>query len=88
MIVRVRIDGESESAERLNSEFGLVEDALGALFLPYDVSLTPGHVLIEKCNGDPDVSVFGNWKGRVTFHLDTQKTNEQIPPIGPRFAQV
>jgi len=88
MITRIRIEGESETSERLHHEFSLVRQALSDLFAQFEVTTFLGHTLLEKCNGSPDVSVAGNWIGRSVVHLDTQKLNEQIPPVGPYVPDV
>jgi len=78
MITRVRIEGEAETSEKLEAEFNLVARALADVFLQYQVYTFPQHVLLERCDGDPDISVMGNWKGRSVLHFDTQRLNDQL----------
>jgi len=78
MITRIRIEGESDSSETLHGEFQWLANRMEEAFKSAGVATLPGHVLMERCPGDPDVSVHGNWKGRSTIHFDTQKLNEQL----------
>ena len=79
MITRVRIEGEAGSAEQLNGEFIWLVNKIAEVFDSVAVATMPAHSVLEKCDGDPDVSVHGNWKGRSVIHFDTQKLNDQIP---------
>ena len=78
MITQIQVRGEAASPERLKQEFDLLERALARVFRNAGSSMSSGHVLVECRSGDPEVSVPGNWKGRCTFHPDTQRLNEQL----------
>jgi hypothetical protein len=78
MITRIRIEGEAHSSDRLSHEFTWLTHRIREAFEAVGVEIFPDHTLMEQCQGDPNVSVFGNWKGRSTIHMDTQKLNGQL----------